>query len=149
MRKLKHKTGLIISDNGDVFNDKTRMKQYTVNGYKVIDLNGKKHRVHRLVAECFVPNPYGLPQVNHKDCNKSNNHFANLEWVTQSDNMKHSYDNGFKNNPVQVMRNDGKIYESMREAARDIGINVKCVWAVVNGFQKTAGGYSFKRTGMS
>ena len=54
-------------------------------------LNNKsvKFRVNRLVALAFVPNPYGLPQVNHKDGNKENNSYTNLEWTTNGINAKH------------------------------------------------------------
>jgi hypothetical protein len=47
--------------------------------------------VHRLVALTFLPNPNNLAQVNHKDSNKLNNHVSNLEWVSQADNLKHSW----------------------------------------------------------
>lgn len=49
-----------------------------------------KRRVHRLVAQAFIPNPMNLPQVNHKDGNKQNNSYTNLEWITNSDNMRHA-----------------------------------------------------------
>ena len=46
---------------------------------------------HRLVALAFIDNPEGLIEVNHIDHNKHNNHVDNLEWITRSDNIKHSY----------------------------------------------------------
>lgn len=67
--------------------------------YAMIQLsNGKQKncRVHRLVAEHFLPNPDNLEEINHKDGNKDNNHVGNLEWCTRSHNVKHSYDTGLK-----------------------------------------------------
>ena len=63
-------------------------------GYPVIGLhkNGKVkgYLVHRLVAQAFIPNPEGLPEVNHIDESRDNNCVANLEWVTRSGNALHS-----------------------------------------------------------
>lgn len=60
-------------------------------GYLVVQLclNGiaKTHRVHRLVAEAFVSNPNQLPDVHHRDHDKTNNRAENLRWVTPSENM--------------------------------------------------------------
>lgn len=55
-------------------------------------INGrqKQVKIHRLLGLMFIPNPNGLPQVNHKDGNKDNLSLANLEWVTQADNNKHA-----------------------------------------------------------
>ena len=47
--------------------------------------------IHRIVAECFIPNPNNKPCINHKDGNRSNNNVSNLEWVTYSENHKHAY----------------------------------------------------------
>lgn len=62
-------------------------------GYLHVNLcrNGKaKHMyVHRLVADAFIPNPLGLPTVNHKDENKLNNNAENLEWLTMGDNNRY------------------------------------------------------------
>lgn len=64
------------------------------NGYLIVRLSkgGKRQNkyIHRLVAEAFLPNPYGLSVVNHKDYDLSNNVVSNLEWCTQRDNILHS-----------------------------------------------------------
>lgn len=63
-------------------------------GYLVINLckdgKQKSFKIHRLVAETFIKNKKNLPQVNHINGVKTNNNVKNLEWVTPSDNMKHS-----------------------------------------------------------
>lgn len=69
-----------------------------INGYVYVyirDNNGKylNKRIHRLVAECFIPNPNNLPMVNHKDFNRSNNCLDNLEWVNGTQNNLWSKDN--------------------------------------------------------
>jgi hypothetical protein len=51
---------------------------------------------HRLLALAFIPNTNDLPQVNHIDGNKLNNHISNLEWISNSDNMRHAYRLGLK-----------------------------------------------------
>lgn len=58
-------------------------------GYLCVNLckPNKKFPIHRLVAEAFIPNPDNLPQVNHKDENKHNNHVDNLEYCTQLYNI--------------------------------------------------------------
>lgn len=65
-------------------------------GYQIIrrtNKDGSHYRIslHRLVALCYIPNPYNKPQINHKDGNKLNNDISNLEWCTASENIIHSY----------------------------------------------------------
>lgn len=48
---------------------------------------------HRLVATEFIENPQNLPEVNHKDGNKSNNHVSNLEWTNRESNVRHANEN--------------------------------------------------------
>jgi len=77
----------------------TLTKQKSGYRYVMIQLsNGKpcNRRVHRLVAQHFLPNPDNMKEVNHKDGNKDNNRADNLEWCTRSHNVKHSFDTGLK-----------------------------------------------------
>jgi len=74
-------------------------------GYECIalaGLNGKKIRkpIHRLVAQAFIPNPEGKPQVNHKDGVKRNNRSSNLEWVTNQENRDHAVRTGLHRAPT-------------------------------------------------
>lgn len=86
-------------------------------GYKEVALtrnaHTRYHRVHRLVALAFIPNPHNFPVINHKDENPANNHVSNLEWCSISYNT--SYSNYRISRPVIV---DGVRYKSIREAAR-------------------------------
>ena len=85
-------TDYSISDSGEVRKDTTNyiMKLQIQQGYNhvTIQINGKpkRFRVHRLVAEAFIPNPESKPYVNHIDGNRQNNLVENLEWVTPAEN---------------------------------------------------------------
>ena len=65
-------------------------------GYRTVRLSGKDVRIHRLVAQAFIPNPDNKPEVNHKDGNKANNHKDNLEWATRMENMQHAVRTGLQ-----------------------------------------------------
>lgn len=91
--------------NGGVKNYKELIrKPMVINKYLSLSAKspGKKNkqlRVHRVVAQVFVPNPENKPHVNHKDCNKLNNHYLNLEWCTSLENNLHAIANGRWNAP--------------------------------------------------
>lgn len=67
-------------------------------GYITVELFkdkvGKTHKIHKLVADAYIPNPNGKPIINHIDGDKKNNAVENLEWCTYSENMKHAWKNG-------------------------------------------------------
>ncbi len=85
-----------INEHGKVRRENKILKTlYDSNGYSAICLckNGvpKRYRIHRLVAETFVPRIEGKNTVNHKDGNRTNPHVDNLEWCTMSENHKHAF----------------------------------------------------------
>lgn len=103
------------------------------NGYRIgvfYDSEGKRRtlKFHRLIAQTFIPNPEGLPQVNHKDGVKDNNHIDNLEWITGSGNVRHGIETGLTTfdtckKPVAMLDKDTlkviKIYESAQATVKD------------------------------
>ena len=91
----------LISNRGRIIslNSGSEMAQYVQkNGYAAVKLHTHNVKrtflIHRLVASAFVPNPNGLAEVNHIDGDKLNNSADNLEWVTHSQNMRHSIEVG-------------------------------------------------------
>jgi hypothetical protein len=70
------------------------------NGYMSLELRmsdtNKRHLVHRLIAEVFIPNPDNRPVVNHINGIKNDNRIENLEWCTQSENIRHAIDTGLR-----------------------------------------------------
>ena len=97
--------GYYVGDDGAIYTTKknggykrelTKMKlREDKDGYLEVGMYKKKkryfRRVHRVVAEAFIPNPDHLPQINHKDGNVKNNTVDNLEWCTCQDNVLHSF----------------------------------------------------------
>lgn len=82
-----------ITRKGQVINKhtgKTLKPQPNDKGYGRVHIGRKFYFVHRLVAELYVPNPDGKPQVNHINGDKTDNRADNLEWVTNKENRQHA-----------------------------------------------------------
>jgi len=131
-------------------------KLNNANKYYLVSLSKnskvKYVRIHKLVAETFIPNLEGLKCVNHKDGNKLNNRLDNLEWTTYSGNLSHAIKMGLKkydsiSKPVaQYSLSGEKIneYKSIMEAQRQTGINNSLICRCCKGKQNTSGGYVWK-----
>ena len=85
-----------ISTYGNVVslcrNNPILLTPFECNGYFHIEIAGKQYKIHRLVAQAFIPNPDNKPVVHHKDHNKKNNYISNLEWATSQENVNAYYD---------------------------------------------------------
>jgi len=133
----------------------------TRTGYLLVNANGGKYeQIHRLVALTFIPNPNNLPEVNHKDEDKTNNKVSNLEWCTHQYNS--SYGNRAKKiRETLISKNHcgeeilqytkfGEFvrkFQSGAEAQRITGINN--IYACANGKISHAGGYIWVKPPMT
>lgn len=135
-----------ISENGDVYNVKKcrYLTNVSTGRYLVVLLykKGKRkmHYVHRLVAEAFCFKEEGKDHVNHKDHNKNNNTYTNLEWVTPKENSIHHVNSSYykprKVTDLEIHKKrmllnkkvkcliTNKIYDSIKSFSKERGISV-------------------------
>lgn len=134
---------LRLSDNG--------------HGYQTVVLYGddnkkKTFRIHRLVAEAFVPKPEGMENakldVAHLDDQRDNNVASNLCWMTRAQNLDTEHFRELAKNrkytPVRCVET-GIIYKNQTAAAKAVGIHRYGINNALTGKQKTAGGYHWER----
>ena len=144
-----------ISDHGRVFSLlSNKLLSISTNncGYKCVYLyaagagNYQNMKVHRLVAAAFIPNPSNLPQVNHKNEDKTDNHYSNLEWCSANYNNNYGTRNlraAIANARPVVCIETGIIYWGAGEAARQVGI-YNHISECCNGQRKSCGGYHWR-----
>ena len=143
-----------ITRDGNVWSYKSnKFLKYSNNGkgYYQISLckdgKGKNYLIHRLVAEAYIPNPEGLPQVNHKDENPQNNCVSNLEWCDAKYNANYGTrterSNKKRSKPVYCIELD-KTFYGARQAARELGLDNSSIIKCCKGRYKTHGGFHWK-----
>ena len=131
-----------VSSYGNVYSMRTKKilkPRDNGRGYLRVNLykNGKQKncRVHRLVAEAFIPNPENKPTLNHINEIKTDNRVCNLEWMTHKENTQYSLAKRV------LCIETGDIYDSIKEATEKTGVNPKNIGQCCNGRRKTAGGF--------
>jgi hypothetical protein len=136
-----------ISNTGIVkslkYNKKRHLKQELNKGYLRVTLSKnnvqKRFQVHVLVAKMFCNGFSSNREVNHKDFNRTNNLYTNLEWLTRSENEKYTYTHGRKRPPATkyvLDLNTGIYYNSITEAAKSSGLKMKTLSAMLSGQNK-------------
>lgn len=120
-------------------------------GYLQVNLckegNKKTLKIHRLVALAFIENPNNMPEINHKDEDKTNNSAYNLEWCDRTYNINH----GMRNKRVAkalskrvLCVESGIVYPSAHEVQRQLGFNQGSISSCCNGRYNQAYGYTWR-----
>ena len=124
-------------------------------GYVLVNLckNGgmKTFKIHVLVAKHFLANPHGLTEINHKDEDKTNNRFDNLEWCTRSYNVNYGtrisrQRKALIKGVIQFSRSGDMIatYDSITQARQSTGLSVSHIAACCKKKVPTAGGFVWR-----
>lgn len=143
-----------ISNMGRIRNAHTGTilkQQSSSKGYKEVHIVGaitKRIRIHRAVAEAFIPNTENKPQVNHKNGDKSDNRVENLEWCTASENTHHALKTGLRSTKQVLQYTKSgtliKEWESIKDAETALRISASGIIKCCKGKLQTAGGYIWK-----
>ena len=147
MKDVQNYEGLYaVTSCGKVYSYKRKkfLKPYKAGaGYLYVALckdgERKNYYIHRLVAEAYLPNPDSLPCVNHKDEDKENNAFPNVEWCTYEYNNNY----GSYSKPVFCIELN-RTFTGARAAGRELGLDNSHIIKCCNGKLKTTGGYHWR-----
>lgn len=124
-------TTYIIKEDGTILGKRNKpIKGAMHKGYLCVTIGTHKTPVHRLVAKQYVPNPENKPDVHHIDCDRTNNHYTNLMWVTKKEHLifhKGSINNQSKLdwNKVDYIREN--ILVSTNDLAEELGVSAACI----------------------
>ena len=144
-----------VSNHGNIYScvRQKLLKQTKIKNYSRVQLNKGKQitsRVHRLVAEAFIPNPEKKPQVNHIDGDKQNNKAENLEWNTSKENINHAHRTGLATNSHLKIKicciypsGEEKIFNSIQECCEGVNIHQTTILQNIKG-SKNKRGLKFK-----
>lgn len=153
-RQTLRKDGKIVS-----FKECNLKYRFHYNGYASVCINKKNYLVHRLVANAFInKNSDKNLDVNHIDCNKSNNHYENLEWVTKSENIQHAIQNKRFNRvygkehwlskKIVQKSKEGKflkVWDSFSDVKRELKLDIKSLnYCCNNKIYKSVGGFKWE-----
>lgn len=139
-----------VSNRGRVLYIKTNTIKHSYlnrQGYHQITLfkNGvkKSFKLHRLVAQAFIPNPLNKPFINHIDGDKDNNRVCNLEWVTSAENNRHAIEHGLNdcNQRKVAYYENGKLvhlFDSLTQAGKFFGVGRNTIHARINSCKHVA-----------
>ena len=135
-----------ISNLGKVRNKNQLIKSFPDKlGYRNVFLfkSNKKQtkKLHRLVAQAFIENPNNYPIINHKNGIKNDNRIENLEWTTYKNNSIYAVKNGLIKTKKVMCLETHKIYESIKEASKEVGVFDGHITKVCKGQRKTTGGF--------
>lgn len=158
MKPIEYKENYLVYPDGRIWLKKSnRFAKLTKHktGYLLVYINNKGEWVHRIIAQCFIPNPENKPEVNHinKKNSKTDNRVENLEWSTSKENKKHSrevlgnkYFNKEKTPIIATDINTNKIYEfeSQFECHKKLNLNLQSIHQCLKLKQFKHKGYTFK-----
>lgn len=145
-REKKVPNNCYLTNGGKIIYEKI-LKSDTNHGYEQVGLtkNGKikNYAIHRLVAQAFIPNPNQLPEINHKNHNKTDNSVDNLEWCDRSYNNKHRRKH---KRIIQLTKKGAKIriWDSVEEIENELGYKAKIIIRCCNKETYYAYSYSWR-----